>query len=287
MNDLLSEMSVFVAVVRTGSFRGAAATLHMPPSTVSRRIANLEQRIGLRLLNRTTRSLAMTEPGRVYFGRAERIVAEATLAHEELDGAATEASGLIRLSAPIDYARHALLPIVARFRKRHPAVTFDLRLAPANANLVTDSVDVAVRMGPLLDSGLITRRLTGVTSAMYANADLAQEIATMGLSIDAVPAVTFLGQPWRSEQGIIERGEVAANVDSVGALVDLARIGMGVVQAADFIAEPYCRTGELVRVFPNLTFPPAPVHALTETRLLPVRTRLFIEALASNLSTQR
>jgi DNA-binding transcriptional LysR family regulator len=119
---LNGDMALFVEVVKARSFRGAAETLGMPNSTLSRRIGLLEKAIGLRLLNRTTRRIELTEAGQVYFERCKRIVDEARLAHEQLGEMLAQPCGLLRVSLPVDFAITYLAPLIAEFARRYPGI---------------------------------------------------------------------------------------------------------------------------------------------------------------------
>ena len=143
----LSDMALFVEVAKAMSFRGAAAAIGVPNSTLSRRISALENAIGLRLLHRTTRRIELTEAGRIYFERCKRIVDEARLAHEQLGDMLAQPSGVLRASLPVGFATVFLAPLVAEFAGRYPAITFEFDLSPRRADLVAEPVDVAIRMG--------------------------------------------------------------------------------------------------------------------------------------------
>src|SRR5438128_11142552 len=122
---LLNDMALFVEVVKVRSFRRAAETIGMPNSTLSRRISALEKAIGLRLLNRTTRKIELTEAGQLYFERCKRIVGEARLAHEQLGETLAQPTGVLRVSLPVDFATIYLTPLVAEFAQRFPAIRFE------------------------------------------------------------------------------------------------------------------------------------------------------------------
>lgn len=280
-------MALFVEVVRAGSFRGAARSLGMPPSTVSRRIAGLERALGLRLLDRTTRALSLTEPGRVYFGRAERIVAEAALAHEELEAALTEASGLIRVSAPADFAPRVLAPIAARFVALHPKVRFRFDLSPVVVNLAADPFDLAIRMGPLPDSTMIARRIGTMPSGLFAAAPLAASLPPIRSVRDLadVPFIAVQDRPLVPGGGA-SYGRPVVETNSVGMTMELVRLGVGVGELPIAFVEEAVVAGDLIPILPDLPFTPTPVHALTTTRLLPARTRLFLEFLAKEMARQ-
>jgi DNA-binding transcriptional LysR family regulator len=168
MNIELSDMALFVEVVKAMSFRGAAMAIGVPNSTLSRRISALEKAIGLRLLHRTTRRIELTEAGRIYFERCKRIVDEARLAHEQLGDMLAQPSGVLRASLPVGFANAFLAPLIAEFASRYPAITFEFDLSPRRADLITEPVDVAIRMGESPNSNLISRQITQLPRHLYA-----------------------------------------------------------------------------------------------------------------------
>jgi DNA-binding transcriptional LysR family regulator len=145
--EVFRNMQIFVEVAKAQSFRRAADVLGMPNSTVSRRIAELERDIGLRLFNRTTRRVELTESGHRYFERCRRILQDAQLAHEELADMQARPSGTIRLSLPVDFSVIYLSPMLAQFAALYPGIRLELDLTPSQADLVAGSVDLAIRMG--------------------------------------------------------------------------------------------------------------------------------------------
>lgn len=157
--DTLTGMRLFSEVVDRGSFSAAARALGMAPSSVARGIAALEDELGVRLLNRTTRKLGLTEAGRLFHERARRILAEVDDARLSVTQLEAEPRGTLRLSAPLAFGRLHIAPALPVFLARYPAVHIDLCLTDAFVDLVEEGVDLAVRIGELQDSSLIARRL--------------------------------------------------------------------------------------------------------------------------------
>jgi DNA-binding transcriptional LysR family regulator len=151
----LQDMALFVEVARAGSFTGAAKASGVPIATLSRRIAALEKRVGVRLFERTTRRLAVTEPGRRYLERCEVIVQEAGLAHEALMDTARRPAGRLRLSMPVEFGLSLIAPIVDEFARRYPEIAFDLDLSSRPAALADQKVDVSIRLGEITDPSLV------------------------------------------------------------------------------------------------------------------------------------
>ncbi|MEY9741123.1 DNA-binding transcriptional LysR family regulator [Bradyrhizobium japonicum] len=166
---LLNDMALFVEVAKARSFRRAAKTLDMPNSTLSRRIDLLEKEIGLRLLNRTTRKIELTEAGQIYFERCKRIVDEARLAHEQLDGMLAQPSGMLRVSLPVDFANTYLAPLIAAFARQYPDIDFEFDLTPRRVDLVSEPFDLAIRVGESEPSHMIARPLARMPGYLYAS----------------------------------------------------------------------------------------------------------------------
>ena len=165
---ILDDMALFVAVARTGSFTQAAQSLEMPKSTLSARISRLEQRMGLPLLKRSTRKVELTEAGRLYFNRADALVSEAGLLHEQLGHLLREPQGLLRLSVPVDFAHEFIAPYLGEFCERFPLIQLSFDVTPRKVNLISERFDVAIRAGKQPDSGLVQRLLAMFSGGLYA-----------------------------------------------------------------------------------------------------------------------
>jgi DNA-binding transcriptional LysR family regulator len=290
-NDVkhLGDIALFVEVVRTRSFRRAASALGMPNSTLSRRIEGLEQALGLRLLNRTTRQIELTEAGRIYFERTKHIVDEARVIHEQLGDVLTQPTGTLRVSLPVDFARIFLTPLLPEFCQRYPDVSFALNLTPQRVDLVAEPFDLAIRMGALPDSQLIAHKLTEIPRGLYASPKYLNLMGIPEIPDHLASHDCFLF-PWEerwlltqngSETGIHLNGRFRLN--NVGMMQALAIEGLGIAMLAQDAVATDLAEGRLVTVLDNWTPYPISVHAVTETRLLPARTRVFIDFLKTRL----
>lgn len=287
----LSDMALFVEVVKAGGFRGAAEALDMPSSTLSRRIQALEQAVGLRLLHRTTRRIELTEAGRLYFERSRRIVEEARLAHELLGEMAAEPSGVLRVSLPVDFAIAFVADRMPEFCRRFPRIVLELDLTPRRVDLVAEPFDVAVRMGELPSSTLIARKLGEVPRHLYASpryldrAGNPQEPADLArhdcLLFPRQENAWTLRRAGRTAEAPVAPSPVRVN--NVGMMERLAVAGLGIAMLAKESVAEDLRKGKLRRVLPEWEALPIPVHAVTETRLLPAKTQRFIEYLRACL----
>ncbi len=169
MSRDLNDTLVFVKVVEHGSFISAARALRLPKTTVSRKVQDLETRLGAQLLHRTTRKLGLTEAGNIYFEHSQRIsreLDEAESAVSELQGGPR---GWLRLTAPYSLGITWIAPLLGEFRARHPEVRVDMVLSNESLDLIDKEIDVALRIGNLPDSGLVARRLTVFRTQVYAS----------------------------------------------------------------------------------------------------------------------
>jgi DNA-binding transcriptional LysR family regulator len=291
--EYLNDMALFVEVVKMRSFRGAAESLGMPNSTLSRRISGLEKQIGLRLLHRTTRRIELTEAGQLYFERCKRIVDEARLAHEQLGEMLARPGGLLRASLPVDFANIYLAPLIAEFARLYPGISFEFDLTPRQVDLVSEPVDVVIRMGEPPNSNLIARKLASLQRCLYASPRYlersgepdhpSQLINHECLRMRGVGADRWTLSSEAGNEHVDVRGRFALN--SVGMLRRLASLDLGIALLPEGIAAQDVASGALRKVLPQWQASPVSVYALTETRLLPAKTQRFIEFLRDKLET--
>lgn len=289
--ELLNDMALFVEVVKANGFRRAAEVIGMPNSTLSRRISSLEQVIGLRLLHRTTRRIELTEAGQLYFERCRRIVDEARLAHEQLGEMLAQPSGVLRVSLPVDFGSIILAPLIAEFARRYPGISFEFDLTPRRVDLVSEPVDVAIRMGESPSSNLIARKLAVLPRYLYASprylalAGEPEQPADLSAH-ECLRLRSAQADTWTLQHGA-ETTEVAVGgrflLNSVGMIRRLATLDLGIAVLAEEIAADELADGRLRRVLPQWQATPIPIYAITETRLLPAKTQRFIEFLRERL----
>lgn len=291
-NDLL----LFARVAELGGFSRAADRLGCPKSTVSRRIAALEARLGERLLLRTTRRQTLTEFGQLLLEHARQIAAEldAVLALRESRQAAP--SGRLRVSMPSDFANLLLADTLAAFCALHPAITLELDLSPRRVDLLGEGFDVAVRMGELPDDAtLAARRLAVFGTGLYAAPDYLADHGdpTCPQELLQHQAVRLLGRRGESAPWVLRRGEqdwqglppgrVSANSPEL--LIRMARAGAGIAAVPDWFAQPMLQRGELRRVLLGWSLPPHAAWAVFPGRkLMPAKTRAFIDMLQAALA---
>lgn len=290
--DHLSDMALFVEVMKMRNFRRAAEALGMPASTLSRRIAMLEQSIGVRLLNRTTRRVEPTDAGEIYHARCRRIVEEAKLAHEELGDLVTRPRGTLRASLPVDFATMYLAPILPEFATLYPDITFDFDLTPRNVDLVAEPFDLAVRMAAPEVGSLVSRVIGRIAARLFAAPGYLETHGAPLHPADLERHDCLTMQSRRSWTLYRDAMTFEANVsgwfvaNSVSLLRQLAVEAQGVVFLPRRAVEDELKSNRLVEVLPDWRGAPQTIHAVTATRLLPARTQRFIEFLRTKLMSE-
>jgi len=270
--DRLDELAIFVRIVDEGSLVRAAARLRRSPPAVTRALAALEDRVGQRLIDRTTRRLAATEAGRVLYDKARALVADYDAATTAAPGMPVH--GLLRLTAPVQFGRRHMAPIVGRFLDAHEGVEIELVLNDRNIDLIEEGIDVALRIGPLADSSLLARpvgqvRRPWVASPAYlarrgtprTPADLAGHEALLG-TLRGNTEWAFAG----GRRGAPARLSGRLRVDDVETRLRAAREGRGIAQLLSYQAADDLAAGRLVRLLRAWERPPLPVQLLTKGR---------------------
>lgn len=294
-NDLL----LFAGVADEGSFTGAARRLGLPKSTVSRRIAALEARLGERLLLRTTRKLSITDFGNSVLEHAHQVVAEVEATTQLAQHRQIEPSGRLRVSMPGDFATVVMGTMLAGFIARYPAIMLEVDLSPRRVDLIGENFDVAIRMGELPDDAtLAARRIAVFSSSLYAAPDYLARRGTPSepealMEHDALRLLLRNGGPmtWTLSRGDqrwegVPPGRATANSPEL--LLRLARAGAGITIVSDHFAEPYIRSGELAPVLADWSLPTTAAWAVFPgRRLMPARTRVFLDALQEEFSGPR
>ncbi len=290
MQSNLNDIALFVAVVRAMSFRKAADLLDMPASTLSRRVSALEKGIGIRLLHRTTRQIELTELGRSYYERCKDIIEQAQNAHEALSHAAESPSGLLRLSMVAEFASDYVIPHLTEFRHLHPGIRFELDISSRRANLVSDSIDIAFRMGNINDSGLVARKLAIFKLGLYASSGYLKKSPKIQRPDDLIEhqCLKLETQDWLLNKGSqrfvhkLKTQAFAAN--NMQTLKQLVMQNAGIAMLSHAMMRDALNGGLVQHVLPLWCPPDVPVYALTETRLVPSKTRVFLEYLQEKLN---
>ncbi len=289
-------MEIFVEVAKTCNFGRAAGILGMPKSTVSRQVAELERSLGLQLLSRTTRRVELTEAGKLYFKRCQGIVAEAQAVHEEVQNLMETPSGPLRVNMPADFGTDFLAEAFMEFSQQYPAVTFYLDLAsPEHAGRVFQRCDISIEIGALPDSTHIARLLGRLYAYLYASPEYLKLHGTPQHPSDLArhECLAFRADNGRVTRWPLSRGDEGLeirpgnrfSVNSVAMARSLTSLGAGIaILAPAQSVRQDVEQQRLQRVLPEWQAGPFPVYAVTETRLLPAKTRIFIEFLMERLS---
>ncbi len=288
-------LRIFVDVMRRGSFAAVARDHGVDPSSISRAIASLEDELGLRLFQRTTRRLSPTEAGSIYFDRVEPII-------EELEGARLTAvdvgerpTGTLRITAPTSFAELNLVPLLPAFAAAYPELSFDLVLTDASLDLLDERIDVALRLDPLPETGVVASRLTAMKARVCASPDyvarcghpeVPEKLKDHNCLQLVMPGFTDV---WRfhDASGQVTAVPVTGNLrtSNAVALKQCALAGMGIILQARWIVGRELQRGELIDLFPNHDATSAEVEApaiwlLYPSRsYLPLKVRVFIDFL--------
>jgi DNA-binding transcriptional LysR family regulator len=292
--DRLDAMEAFARVVETGSFTKAAQTLHISKTTVTQLVQQLEARLRVRVLNRTTRKVNVTADGALYYERVLRLLADLEDADASLSNAATKPSGRLRVDVPSPLARLILIPALPAFHERYPGIQIDMDVSDRMVDVIGEKVDCVIRGGELTDLSLKARRLGDLPVGVYAARSY---IARAGLPAHPRELeqshhriVGFLGNstgklltfPMRRGAETVDiHGRTILAVDDGNAYLEAGLAGLGVLWLLDYMAETALARGELVRLFDDWRIEPMPMTlAYTPNRHVSARLRVFIEWVA-------
>jgi DNA-binding transcriptional LysR family regulator len=255
--DQLAEMRVFVRAIERGTFAGAASDLRLTPSAVSKLVRRLEARLGVRLVNRTTRKLALTAEGETYFHSGRQLIEAMAGLEQEVAASASHPRGLLRINTPVSLGVRHLAPSLMDFHRRYPDVRVNLSLTDRVVDFYAEQVDVAVRMGPLSDSRLISRKIAEIEPVIVASASYVERFGVPKCPRDLAQhrCIVFTA-PGRSRWGFktvdggVEYIDVVGSFasDSLQCILQLALQGAGIAKLADFLVAESVRSGELIPV---------------------------------------
>lgn len=291
--DRLDELATFLAIFDAGSLIGAARLRGRSAPAVTRTLSALEDRLGARLFERTTRRLVPTDAGRRLAESARALLDQYEELTHAVTGAVEAPRGRLRITAPVMFGRMHVLPLLLSFVALYPEVEPDLLLADHNRDLIHEGIDLAVRIGPVAEAGLVVRRLGEVARVVVASPDyLARrgtpEVPEALMGHDTV-FFSFAGQPpqWRFRKG---EGETVLDlaprftVNQAEAALHAARSGLGVTRVLSYQAWPDLEAGRLVRLLRPFELEPSQVHlVLPSARHLPRRVRLLADHCAPRL----
>ncbi|HEX7912481.1 MAG TPA: LysR family transcriptional regulator [Paraburkholderia sp.] len=290
--DQLQALRVFVRIAESGGFSKAADTLNVPRATVSKLIQELESHLRVKLFQRSTRRVVVTEEGQTYYQDAVKLLADI----EEMDGRFADSRGnprgRIRVDIGSSLANLILLPHLPAFRRRYPEIQLDVGVSDREVDLIGDGVDCVIRGGELTDTSLVARRLAGLGWGTYAGAGYLAERGTPSHPDDLLAhhevAGYFSSLTGRAFALLFEQGEEKITIDPRGArgvfvnestahLTSLVS-GLGIGQTFAFMAQPWLNNGDLVQVLPQWTRPVHPMHIVfAQSKYNSARLKVFVD----------
>ncbi|MEO1192241.1 MAG: LysR family transcriptional regulator [Pseudomonadota bacterium] len=289
----IEQLRAFAAVVTSGSFTAAASRLGLSPQLVSKYVKLLEEDLGVRLLNRTTRSVQPTETGRAFFERAVALIDGYDELRASLHDSHTAPRGLLKLTAPVNFGELHLVPVISAFLQRYPEISVDLHLTDRFVRLLDEGFDVAIRISALESSGLIARRLADAPILLCATPaylerhgrpQRPEDLAHHACIID-----TNFREPevWRFKEGKQEASQRVGGrfrVNSAVAVRQLLLAGAGIARCPAFVVADALAAGQLVTLFDGALTTDYGIYAVyLENRHLPGKVRAFIDFTADDL----
>ena len=290
--EFLADIALFVEVVNTKNFGHAARNLGVSPSMLSRRIRAMEQALGVSLIQRSTRSFALTDAGAACYERSRKVIAEAEKIREEVGGHATESSGRVRVGAPFDLLETIFVPMLSEFVRSTAGVSIEVTTTQGNANPIAAGLDLAIVVAhqtKLPGSALPARRIGVFGRELYAS-----ELYLKQRGIPKEPeelikhdCIAFSLQGGAQRKWELQRGkerrvvEVGAHHSASGGglVAELARENLGIAMTPEFFAKHPAHGAGLVRILPDWQGAPAYLFAVTPTQIVPARVRRLLELL--------
>jgi DNA-binding transcriptional LysR family regulator len=292
--DRFDAMQAFARVVEAGSFTKAAETLHMSKTSVTQLVQQLEARLRVRLLNRTTRKVNVTADGAVYYERVVRLLADLDDADTSLSGASASPRGRLRVDVPSPFASLILVPALPEFYARYPDIQIDLGVSDRVVDLIGENVDCVVRGGEIADQSLMARRVGDLQLGVFATPAYLKRVGTpqhpRELEDSEHRIVGFLwartgkALPYAMRQGaesVHVHGRYALAVDDGNAYLSAGLAGLGVLWLPDYMSREPVARGDLVPLFEGWRLDPMPMYvAFPPNRHISVKLRVFIDWIA-------
>lgn len=296
--DPVSDLSFFALIVKRGSLAAAAQELGVTPPSVSKRLAALEERLRVRLLNRTTRSLSLTAEGEAYLAEGSRIVSDLEALEQKISGGSDKPKGLLKIEATFGFGRRHLMPQLSAFARKYPEVDVQLHLTDRPVNLVELGFDAAVRFGDLPDARLTARKLADNRRIVCASPSYLKHHGTPASPRDLQRHnCIFLREndetfgTWHFRAGARQetvkvRGQLSTN-DGECAL-GWALDGHGILIRSEWDTAPYLRSGRLKALLEDWELPPADIHIVIPTKNnLSARTRALVDFMLDAFASYR
>lgn len=292
--DRAAEMEIFVKAVEEGSFSAAARLLRLSPSAVSKYVSRLEDRLGARLLMRTTRQLSLTEEGRAFFERARQIVAEIDEAEEVVSQLHAAPRGALRINGTVAFTKYRIMPLIPEFLSRYPEIRIDLELNDAFVDLVSAGFDLAIRIGQLEDSSLIARKYAVNRRFILAAPSYLEKFGTPTTPQDLAEhnclylssRESFNDWQFDTPDGPVNfRAEGTFSANDGDVLHEAVLAGIGLARLAEYLVADDIRAGRLVPVLTEYVHDRAWIAAVyPHRRHLSPKVRAFVDFLAEKFS---
>ncbi|GAA5017195.1 LysR family transcriptional regulator [Massilia kyonggiensis] len=280
--DSASELEFFVLVARHGSLAAAARALDLTPPAATKRLAQMEARLGVRLVNRTTRRLSLTSEGETYLAHATRILAAIREMEDAVASNRAAPRGLLRVNASLGFGRTTIAPIVSAFCKRHPQVEVQLDVTDRPVDLVENGYDLAIRFGALPDKRLAARRVLSNRRFLCASPRYLQQHGEPQTLADLADHRCILHRQGDGGEAVKVRGALSSNDGDI--VLGWALDGHGILIGPEWVLARYVKNGRLRVVLPHATFPPAELFVCYPNRKnLAARTRAFVDFLVEHM----
>lgn len=288
--DSIDAMRAFVTVVNEGSFSKAANTLNLSPQLVSKYVSKLEEKLGTRLLQRTTRQVSVTEAGSQYFIHAQQVLLSIDDMAAQLSGLHQKPKGTLRISAPVSFALKHMAKLTTDFQHRYPDVTIDLQLNDRKVDIVEEGFDIALRIGELKSSSLVAKQIAPIRVVLCASPEYLQQHGTPSTLAEldnhrylhySYINMEATGEIYEYLKGRYFKQSSTFYSNNGDVLVESAVAGAGFVLQPTFIASEALSTGKLVPILPH--YEPKPIHlyaVYAHKKLLPHKVRCFIDFLS-------
>lgn len=292
--SLLDGITVFFSVVKAGSFTGAADALGHSPSYVSKELSRLERRLGVRLLNRTTRTISLTDPGRAYFERCEQIVIDAENAEQSIGELQETPLGLLRVNAPTSIGTRYLSTLLPEFMQRYPELKLEVEYNDRMINVVDEGFDAVIRVGETQDSTLVMRRLASSSIVTVASPDYLARHGKLNVPIDlgkhSCIAYTLIknSNVWEYSLGTeMFRIKISPRLvcNTAGLQTSMAIKGVGVARLPFYVVEKHIETGALALVLNEYHQLELGIYAIYPHRqFLSTKVRAFVDFMVDGFS---
>jgi DNA-binding transcriptional LysR family regulator len=296
MVDRRDEMALLVAAVDQGSLSGAARIKRMSLASVSRHLGALEERLGVRLLVRSTRALTPTDAGRSYYAAAKKLLAEIDDMEAGLTAEGAAPVGRLQITGPTLFGRVHMLPLLAKFMVQYPKLTLDVSLIDRPVNLIDEGIDIAVVVGEQPDSNIVARRLGAVRWVLAASPDYLSErgqpsrVEELSAHDGLIISHYTDAASWtfnKEGHSITVRPNVRMRTNTFDGVVAAAAAGAGIALAPAWAVSDHVASGRLRILLPESEMPPRPIYALmTHQRLLAGKIRVLLDYLVAQLATK-